>query len=1219
MYIYHCTLTGVKNVIFSFGVVYFQLILLRYFRIIILFFPSCLYFSCKQHEPLFIAINSSHSGILFNNRIIENDSINALDLINIYNGGGVGIGDFNNDGLQDVYFTGNMVSNKMYLNRGDFKFEDITDRSNTNGEGKWARGVSVVDINNDGLTDLYVCNSIADNPKERENILYVNLGIGTDGMPVFADKAGEYGLDDNSHSTMASFFDCDNDGDLDMYLTVNVIPPAENPSYFRTAKIKGEHPSTGKLYRNDWNEKLRHPYYTDISKEAGITIEGYGHSASVADINNDGWKDIYVANDFLPDNILYINNHNGTFTNKVKEYFSHTSNNSMGQDVVDINNDGLQDVIELDMNPEDNFRKKTMMNSVNYNYQKNFEKFGLQHQYVRNVLQLNLGPRIINGLPADPAFSDIGYYAGIAETDWSWAPLVVDFDNDGYRDIIITNGFPKDITDHDFGAFRNESSSIASKSTLLEQIPEVKLKKYAFRNNGDLTFENVSTMWGFTVPSFSNGAAYADFDNDGDMDVVINNINDEATLYRNNLRNQRKKEEFHYLQINLRGDSLNRNGLGSFIYIYYDERKQIYEHNNFRGYLSSVQLGPHFGLGSLTSIDSLVVLWPDGRKQKLENVASDSILHLDIRTAKFIDTSSVLRQQEKRMFTSITDSIQPVIHYQKDFNDFNIQRLLPHKFSESGPALAVGDIDKDGRDDIVVGGNADHPATLLLQIENNNFLQRNLQFSDRKKDSAIGYDAGILLFDADADGDLDIYVCKGGYEKPPGHASYQDELYLNDGKGLFTVAKAAIPANLNSKSCVRAADFDKDGDLDLFVGGRVMPWNYPKAVSSYIYRNDSQNKKVKFTDVTTLVAKDLIEIGLVSDAIYTDFNNDGWLDLMIAGECMPIVCLRNEKGIYVNATDETGISHLKGLWSSITGADLDKDGDTDYIVGNSGENSLYRGSEKFPLIIYGKDFDDNGLYECIPARFFKSRSGLPELFPLHTRDDVVDQFPFVKKKFPDYKSFANAGFKDVFSPGQLEGALSLEVNYFKSVVIENRGNGNFEISPLPVMAQLSPVKAIVAEDLNGDGNVDVMISGNDYGTDVSAGQADALKGVVFQGEGNGKFATLSIAQSGIYIPGDARALVTLNGSDNKVIAVASQNKGRMSFFLSESGFQTLPINPDDEAAEIIYRDGRIEKREFFYGSSYLSQSARHLRYSSGVKSIKITNTQGRKRELLIKN
>jgi hypothetical protein len=588
-------------------------------KVYLLFVCSFLAFmlvSCKK-PTLFQKISSSHSGIHFNNLITETDSINPMDLVNIYNGGGIGIGDFNNDGLQDIYFTGNMVSNKLYLNKGDFKFEDITNEAGVGGMGRWGRGAAIVDINNDGLTDIYICNTIYKDPAKRRNILYINQGKDKNGIPHFKDAAHEYGLDINVQSTMANFFDYDNDGDLDMYLTVNEASTGTDQLRFSSSSQGGQSKSVGRLFRNDADAVAKHPVFHDVSKEAGITLDGYGHSAVIADINRDGWKDIYVANDFISSNILYINNHNGTFTDRSREYFKHTAFNAMGQDIQDINNDGLADVFELDMNPEDNFRKKMMLGPSSYQTYQNFDLYNYQYQYVRNTLQLNEGPRVgQQDSIGSPAFSEISFLSGIAQTDWSWCPVITDFNNDGYRDVVITNGFPRDVSDHDFMTYREEAYATASKKQLFEQIPKIKLHNYAFQNKGDLTFSDETKNWGLTVPTFSNGAVYADLDNDGAMDMIVNNIDDEALVYKNTSR-EKDPANTHFLSVKFKGDQQNVNGLGAFADIYYNGGKhQFYENTPYRGYLSSMQNIAHFGLGKITLVDSVVIRWPNAVYQK---------------------------------------------------------------------------------------------------------------------------------------------------------------------------------------------------------------------------------------------------------------------------------------------------------------------------------------------------------------------------------------------------------------------------------------------------------------------------------------------------------------------------------------------------------------------------------------------------------------------------
>lgn len=1174
--------------------------------------------SCKNHTTMFHQVSSDKSGIHFNNKIVEDDTINPIDVTNIYNGGGVGIGDFNNDGLQDIYFTGNRVSNKLYINKGKFKFEDVTNAAGVTGNGKWCRGVSVIDINNDGWLDMYVCATLSNNPKERENLLYVNQGIDKSGIPRFKEMGAEYGLNDTTHSTMAAFFDYDNDGDLDMYLTVNQIVKGDNPAIFRPKQTKGQHPSTGRLYRNDWNIALNHPIFTNITEQAGLTIEGFGHGVNIADFNKDGWKDIFVTNDFNSNDLLYINNHNGTFTDKAATYFKHTSANGMGQDVIDINNDGLSDVIELDMDPEDNMRKKMMLNGGSYQMYQNSDYFGYQYQYVRNTLQLNQGPRVNqDDSIGDPIFSDIGFFSGIAETDWSWTPLVQDFDNDGSRDIIITNGFPKDITDHDFVSFRSNSYNVASKEYTLSQIPQVKLHNYAFKNNGNLTFENATKEWGITTPSFSNGAAYADLDNDGDMDMIVNNINDEAFLYENQLMNSKEDSTQHYLALKLIGDSLNVNGLGTWVELYYEGKQQAYEQSPYRGYLSSIDIRPHFGLGAVAKVDSVVIKWPGSRKQVLRNVMANQLLTVNIKSANQTYSWSTNTLAPNTLFTEVTDSLG--IHYkheQKDFVDFNIQKLLPHKFSEYGPALAVGDINGDGLDDIVAGGSISYSPVAILQKSDGSFSQKNI-LPNANNLSKQGDDRGITLFDADGDGDLDIYVASGGYQSKPNTSLYQDVLYTNDGKGTFLIDSAALPKNFTSKSCVRVADYDHDGDLDLFIAGRVEPGNYPKPVSSFIYRNDSKNGVIKFTDVSAAIAKPLNDIGLVCDAVWTDFDNDGWQDLILAGEWMPITFIKNNKGVFENITASGNTGDKKGWWTSIVPGDFDNDGDIDYIAGNLGLNSFFKASNQYPANIYAKDFDNNGSFDAIPTLYLPTsqQDTTRREFTVHTRDDITKQILFFKSKFQNYKSFASAPFSAMLSPEEMKGALKLQANYFSNSYIRNDGNGKFSITPLPLNTQYSCMNGMVAEDFDGDGNLDLLMVGNDYGTDVSIGRYDACNGLLLKGDGKGSFIPLSIMQSGWFVPGDAKALVKLRGTNGKCLLAASQNKSRLKVFELKKDISYLPLQPLDVSAVITYKNGHKQKRELYYGSSFLSQSGRFINIDKNITAVDITDSKGKQRHV----
>jgi hypothetical protein len=1172
--------------------------------------------SCKKHT-LFQEISSSHSGIHFVNKITENDSINPLDITNIYNGGGIGIGDFNNDGLPDIYFSGNMVPNRLYLNKGDFKFEDITEEAGVGGLGGWGRGVSIVDINNDGLLDIYVCNTVYADSARRRNLLYINQGLDKNGIPHFKEMAKEYGLDIHVQATMASFFDYDNDGNLDMYLTVNEANESYYPNIFGGSKHTSSASSTGRLYHNEWDARLKHQVFRDVSAKAGVSIAGFGHAATVVDINRDGWKDIYVTNDFLSPNLLFINNHDGTFTERSKEYFKHTSYNAMGQDIVDINNDGLADVIELDMNPEDNYRKKMMLSATGYQTIQNFERYGYQLQYVRNTLQLNQGPRVLqNDSIGSPAFSEIGFMSGMAQTDWSWTPLVADFNNDGYRDIVITNGFPKDLTDHDFITYRQSAYAAASKKTVLKQIPEVKIHNYGYQNNGDLTFNDATDTWGLSLPTFSNGAVYADLNNDGAMDMIINNINDEPLIYKNTSR-EKDSVNTNYLEIKFKGDNHNLNGLGAWADVYYDHNKhQVSENNPYRGYISTNQNIAHFGLGKVRELDSVIIRWPNGKKQSIKNVKANQVLTVSMNNALDPYSWDQPKVAEKALFTEVGRA-KNLQYTNIDFDhiDFNIQKLLPHKLSAYSPALAVGDVDGNGLDDIIIGGNSISPAKIFFQQADGKFIQRDL-LSGQKTNNQSFKDEGLLLFDANGDGKLDLYITRGGYMDAPGSASYQDELYLNDGKGNFTAAPNALPINHTSKLCVRAFDYNKDGKLDLFVSGRVEPWSYPKPVSSFILRNDSKNGQVKFTDVTNEVAPALKNIGLVCDALFTDYDNDGWPDLILAGEWMPVTFLKNDHGKFKNATPTSRVADRTGWWNSIVAGDFRHTGRMDYIVGNTGLNTLYKASQQYPVYITAKDFDNNGSYSAITSIFLKDhQDGEKKEFPAFGREDMLKQMISMKKKFTNYKSYAEATMDDILSPEQRKGALRLKVNTSESCYLRNDGNGKFTVIPLPKQAQISALNGMQVDDYDGDGNLDVMINGNDYGTEVNIGRYDAFNGLLLKGDGKGNFYPQSILQSGIYIPANGKALVKLQSSTGSLMLAASQNRDALKLFELKRKVKNININPDDMSALIKYKNGQSQKEEFYYGSSFLSQSGRFFTVNSDVAFVQITNSKGQTRKL----
>lgn len=1117
--------------------------------IIVFLFLVVTIVSCKEKNTLFEKLDSASTGIRFRNDIMENDSVNILDLENVYNGGGVGIGDFNKDGLQDIYFTGNMVSNKLYLNKGNLTFDDITAAAGAGGEGKWCKGVSVVDINNDGWDDLYISASLLKDSTKRENLLYINQGLNRDGIPFFKDLAAEYGLNDNSHTTQAAFFDYDNDGDLDVYLAVNVFATRDNPNFYRKKFTNGEHPNTDRLYQNNWDSAKGHPVFTNVSRQAGILQEGYAHSVTVCDLNMDGWKDIFVTNDYLSEDLLWVNNQNGTFTNRSKDYFKHTSFNAMGADVVDLNNDGWSDVVELDMNPEDNYRKKTMLGAGKYQTYLYNNSYGYQYQYIRNALHVNSGPRSRAGDSlSHPVFSDVGFYSGIAETDWSWTPLVADFDRDGNRDILITNGFPKDITDHDFMAYRNSAFAMNAKEKVLSQIPAVKISNYAYRNEGNLKFSNKAKDWGLDDPSFSNGAAWADLDNDGDLDVVINNINAEAFVYENKA-GKADEQHSHYLKVQLIGNGQNKDAFGTWVKLFYDGGKQqVYEFNPVRGYLSSNEKKVFFGLDTIGKIDSIVVLWPNNTLQKLGSTEADQEIVIRQTSATGLFSWNNRMPWASPWFSDISDSVGVrFTAEQNDFNDFAIQPLLPHKLSQYGPCMSKGDINRDGLEDVVVGSSNGRSETIFFQTKDGRFQKEDL-LPGITEHSLPVCDMGLELFDADRDGDLDLYIAVGGYEGKPGGAYYQDKFYRNNGRGKFEAVEGALPLNLSSKSCVRVADYDNDGDLDLFVGGRVEPWHYPKPVSSLLLRNDTRNGVIRFTDVTKDVAPELSNLGLVCDGEWADYDGDGWKDLVISGEWMPITFFRNLGGKFSNQTVSTGIASQSGMWNCIRSGDFDQDGDLDFIVGNIGENSFFSNESKHPLKNYYADFDKNGVFESITTKFIKEKDGSYHEYTMQNRDDVLDQLPSLKKKFLTYKRFAETSFDKLFNQEVLEGAYATQASYFSSAYIKNLGKGKFELHALPVPAQMSSVFHCLVDDFNRDGHLDVLLCGNDYSAEVFNGRLDAMNGLLLKGDGKGSFQPLTPGESGFYLPGDAKYLIQVNGGNRGRLVFCTQNKDVLKVF-----------------------------------------------------------------------
>ncbi|MFP4090902.1 MAG: VCBS repeat-containing protein [Cyclobacteriaceae bacterium] len=1084
----------------------------------------------EEVKPFFQQKEADETGLYFINELKDDPYRNILVYQYYYNGGGVAAGDVNNDGKTDLFFTGNSVANKLYLNLGNFQFKDITLESGLakSSSNSWCTGVNMADVNGDGLLDIYVCRSGNLQAENRENLLFINQGVGADGMPSFVEQGSDYGLNDPGYSVQSAFFDYDHDGDLDMFLINHGM------DYYSGMIVSNDgrrDPYIGdKLFRND------NGFFKDVSAEAGIegSKHGYGLGLAVGDLNDDGWDDIYVANDFYEHDYLYLNQGDGSFAESIHQSVSHLSFFGMGVDLADYNNDALPDIVVLDMAAEDHYRQKTNLAGITKNKFRDFVESGYHHQYMFNSLQLNRG----QDAEGKPVFSNIAQMAGMDQTDWSWAPLLADLDNDGWKDLFVSNGLRKDVLNNDFIQATNDELRTlnttfvnlppAQAQQILDKMPSEKVSNYFFRNKGDLTFQNVTAEWSQQLPSFSNGAAYADLDNDGDLDLVVNQLDDFAGIYENQLPRGKR----HFLRLKLRAAAPNPLAFGARAYLYQQGKAQYQQLYPSRGFQSSVEPLLHFGLGDNPKVDSLSIVWPDGRLSTFYEPEVDQTLVLQPEGAEMQTADS----EKAAPWLEEVPSRLPFTHQENDFDDFDRQFLLPHKLSAEGPALAVADVNGDGLDDVYAGGAAGQAPALLIQKNDGSFEPA----AGPWQQDAAQEDVDAVFFDVDGDSDQDLYVVSGGVEFEPGSPLLQDRLYLNDGKGQFI--KAELPAVYANGMCAAPADFDGDGDTDLFVGAGSLPGSYPLVDQSLLL----ENQNGQLIDVTAEKGAALKNIGIVRDAIWTDHEQDGRQELLLVGEWMPPTLLSwqqeklmvNQEVRFHNTSGKA--QQLHGWWHSVHAFDFDEDGDEDYLLGNVGLNYRYQASEKEPLQMFAYDMDENGYQELFLSYYQQGR-----LLPAHERDEIYQQWREIKKRYPIHAAYAQASLPEIMGPA-FDKALQLRADTLAHIILYNEGKGRFRVEALPHAGQISVLKDALFTDITGDGRKELLTVGNFYHTSTQIPRLDASLGQVYQLR-DGSLTPISPQLSGLFANGDIRKMVLVRNQQGKSLLTAT-NDGPLRYW-----------------------------------------------------------------------